>query len=80
MLFGDTSDSSEGTQEGQDPQTTMTWEEEAILPTKSPMGQAYRTISPSPKPETSSLWDPSHESSMEIEPEQMSPLLDGNPY
>jgi len=50
----------------------MTWEEEeAILPMKSLMGRIYRTMSPSPRPETSSLWDPSHESSMKIEPEQM---------
>ncbi len=70
MLFGGASDLEEEILKGQDPQMTTTWEEETILLTTSPMRQAYRTMSPSPRPETSSLWDPSHESLMEIEPEQ----------
>jgi len=74
MLFGGASDLKEEILEEQDPQMTTTWEEEAILPTKSPMGRTYRTMSPSPRPETSSLWDPSLESSMETGLEQMPSL------
>jgi len=71
MLFEGTSDAKEEVPEEGNPQMMMTWEEEeTILLTMSPMKQAYRTMSPSPRPEISSLWDPSHESLMEIEPEQ----------
>ncbi len=70
MLFGGVSDLEEGTLEEQDPQET-TKDEKEILRTTSPMMTIYRTMSPSPKPEISNLWDPSHESSMETEPEQM---------
>jgi len=71
MLFEGISDPKEGIAEKANPQKTTTWEEEETLPMMSPMRQAYRTMSPSPKPEISNLWDPSHESSMETEPEQM---------
>src|SRR5216683_5346253 len=74
MLFGGASDLKEETLEGQDPQTTTMRDEEEILLTTSPMMQIYRTMSPSPRPETSSLWDPSLESSMETELEQMPSL------
>ncbi len=71
MLFEDTSTPKEEVVEEEDPQMATTWDmEEEILPTKSPMSQIYRTMSPSPRPEISSLWDPSHESLMETEPEQ----------
>src|SRR6266851_7484814 len=70
MLFGGTSDLKEETLEGQDPQMTMEDEEETLL-TMSLMMQIYRTISPSPSLETSSLWDPSLESSMETGLAQM---------
>ncbi len=46
-------------------------EEETTLLTMSPMKTISRTMSPSPRPETSSLWDPSHKSSMETKLEQM---------
>jgi len=72
MLFEGTSDPEE-TLEEQDPQTTMMDEEEA-LPTKSPMMRIYKTISPSPNLGTSSLWDPSLESSTETGLEQMPSL------
>jgi len=71
MLFEGVSNTKEEAWEEEDPQMTTTWEEEAILLTISPMNQAYRTMSPSPRPETSNLWDPSRKSSTEIEPEQM---------
>ena len=71
MLFGGASGTKEEAPEEGDPQMTMTWEEETILPTMSPMRQGYRTMFPSPRPETSNLWDPSLESSTEIKPEQM---------
>ncbi len=71
MLFEGASDTKEEVMKEEDPQTMMTWEEEEmILPTMSPMEWAYRTTSPSPRPETSNLWDPSHESSMETKPKQ----------
>jgi len=71
MLFEDTSTPKEEVVEEEDPQMATTWDmEEEILPTKSLMSQIYRTMSPSPRPEISSLWDPSHESLMETEPEQ----------
>jgi len=70
MLFGGVSDLKEETPEGRDPQTTMEDEEET-LPTTSPMMRIYKTISPSPSLETSSLWDPSLESSMETGLTQM---------
>jgi len=76
MLFEGASDTKDEVPEEGNPQMTMTWkEEETILPTMSPMRQAYRTMSPSPRPEISSLWDPSHESLTEIEPEQTHSLL-----
>jgi len=72
MLFADVSTPRDKAAEEEDPQTMMTQDmEEATLPMKSPMSQIYRTMSPSLRPGTSSLWDPSHESSIEIEPEQM---------
>jgi len=74
MLFGGASDLKEETLEGQDPQTTTMRDEEEILLTTSPMMQIYRTMSPSPRPETSSLWDPSLESSMETGLERMPSL------
>jgi len=72
MLFGGTSDAQEeGVVEEETPWMTTTQKmKEASLPTMSPMRQAYRTMSPSPRLETSSLWDPFHESSMGTEPEQ----------
>jgi len=70
MLFEGASDAKEEVPEEGNPQMTTTWEEETTLLMMSLMGQAYRTMSPSPRPETSNLWDPSHESSTEIEPEQ----------
>src|SRR5216683_7457429 len=70
MLFEGVSDLKEETLEGQDPQTTMEDEEET-LPTTSPMMRIYKTISPFPSLETSSLWDPSLESSMETGLAQM---------
>jgi len=72
MLFKGASDvKEEEAPEEETPQMMMTWETKgASLPMTSPMGQVYRTMSPSPRPGTSSLWDPSHESSMETEPEQ----------
>jgi len=72
MLFKDVSNAKDEVSEEEDPQMTTIWEgEETILPTMSPMRQAYRTMSPSPRPGTSNLWDPSHESLTETEPEQM---------
>src|SRR6266851_160680 len=73
MLFGGASDLKEETLEGQDHQTTMEDTGEA-LPTTSPMMRIYRTMSPSPSLETSSLWDPFPESSMGTGPEQMPSL------
>ncbi len=73
MLFGDASDLKGETQEEQDPQTTME-DEEGNLPTTSPMMRIYKTMSPSPSLETSSLWDPSLESSTETGPKQMPSL------
>jgi len=74
MLFGGTSETTD--KEGEDPQMMTTQEmEETTLLTKSLMAQSYRTMSPSPRPMTSSLWDPSHESLTEIDPEQTHSLL-----
>ncbi len=73
MLFGGASDLKGETLEEQDPQTTME-DEEGTLPTTSPMMRIYKTMSPSPSLETSSLWDPFPESSMETGPEWMPSL------
>src|SRR5216683_1455551 len=70
MLFGGVSDRKEEALEEWDPRMT-TKDEEETLQTTSPMMTIYRTMSPSPRPETSSLWDPSLESSMETGLEQM---------
>ena len=71
MLFEDTSTPKEEVVEEKDPQMATTWDmEEEILPTKSLISQIYRTMSPSPRPGTSNLWDPSYKSSMETKPEQ----------
>jgi len=72
MLFTDTSNIVE---EG-DPQIIKTLEmEETNLLIMSPMKQHSRTTSPSPLPIMLSLWDPSHTSLTEIEPEQKHSLL-----
>src|SRR6266851_1169755 len=71
MLFGGASGLKEETLEGQDLQTMTMKDEEEALPTTSPMMRIYKTISPSPSPEISSLWDPSLESSMETGLAQM---------
>src|SRR6266851_6308815 len=55
MLFGGASDLKEETLEEQDPQTMEDTEE--ALPTTSPMMRIYKTMSPSPNPEISNLWD-----------------------
>src|SRR6266851_7177726 len=73
MLFRGVSAPKTGTLEEQDPQE-MTKDEEETLQTMSPMMTIYRTMSPSPRPETSGLWDPSLESSTETELEQMPSL------
>jgi len=71
MLFeGASDDQEEGTTGEETPQTITQETTEVSLPTMSPMRQAYRTMSPSPRLGTSSLWDPSHESLMGTEPEQ----------
>ncbi len=55
MLFEGVSDAKEEALEEENLQMTMNWEEEAILLTTSPMRQAYRTMSPSPRLEILSL-------------------------
>jgi len=56
MLFEDVFGPKEEAVEEEDPQMMTTWEmEKMTLPMKSPMRQIYRTMSPSPRPETSSL-------------------------
>jgi hypothetical protein len=67
VLFS-TASSNKEEEEAEDLLTTE-MDLEETLATKSPMAQIFRILSPFPKLTTLSLWEPSHKSSTETEPE-----------